>query len=220
MVRDSPWRCCGCCTGCRWRCRRRSAAASGALLLRVGGSRRRIARRNLELCLPEPDARPSARRCCASTSSWLGAQPARARAALVRQPGAAEAADPRRRRRRPGRAQRAAGDVAGAALHGAGRGRRRDAAVPDATGRLDLPGAEQSGVRRRDAPRPAALRRRRGLLAPRQGALPLVRAIRKRRHGLLQPAGHGLRRAATPSSCPSSACRRRRCWRRRAWRAR
>ena len=85
--------------------------------------RREVALRNLELCLPElaPAQRDATR---ARTLPLARPQPARARPALVRAPRAAEAADPRRRRRRTGRAQRAAGDVAGAALHRA-RHRRR-----------------------------------------------------------------------------------------------
>ena len=141
-----------------------AAAAGGAGPRRSAGcctrwarGRREVALRNVELCLPEL---PAAERRGAGARALpvAGPQPARARPALVCQPGAAAAADPRRGRRQAGRAQRAAGDVAGAALHGAGRGRRGDAAVPDAPGGVDLPGAEQHGARRRDAPRPAALR--------------------------------------------------------------
>jgi lauroyl/myristoyl acyltransferase len=126
----------------------------GAVLFQLAGSRRRIALRNWNCACPNwmrgrapaPGARPL---------RLAGAQPAGARPAVVRQRRAAEDADPRGRRRRLGRAQRQAGDVAGAALPGAGRGRRGGAAVPDAAGRLDLPGAEQPGVRRRDAGRAA-----------------------------------------------------------------
>jgi KDO2-lipid IV(A) lauroyltransferase len=49
------WRWCGCCTSCRCR-----AGGLGAAWARcctaLAGSRRRIALRNLELCLPELDA--------------------------------------------------------------------------------------------------------------------------------------------------------------------
>ena len=118
-------------------------------------------------------------------------QPARARAALVCVAGAPAPADSRRGRRDAGRAQRPAGDVAGAALHGPRRRRRLGAAVPEAQGHLHLPGAEPSGARRGTAARPAAPGQRRDLLArrSRQGAA----AGDPPRRRLLQPARHGLR---------------------------
>ena len=118
-------------------------------------------------------------------------QPARARPALVCLAGAPEAADPRRGRRAPGRAQRAAGDVAGAALHGPRRRRRLGAAVPEAKGHLDLPGAERPGDGRGAPARAAALRQRRDLLARPGGQGAGARDPQGRR--LLQPARHGLR---------------------------
>ena len=170
--------CSGCCTGCRWARRRCSGARSARCCTPSRGSRRRIALRNVELCFPELEPR-RAPRPGARALRLARPQPARARPALVRPPGAAAPPDPRRRRRAARRAQRSAGDVAGAALHGAGRGRRRDAALPDALGGVDLPGAEQP---------PCSMRRmRRGRLrlgngeifARSERALPLVRAIRR-----------------------------------------
>ncbi len=60
--------------------------------------------------------------------------------------GAAEAADPGRGRRRPGRAQRPAGDVAGAALHGPRRRRRLGAAVPEAARAISIYQAQSNPV--------------------------------------------------------------------------
>ena len=56
------------------RCWRRWAARMGCAAARAGRRRRRIATRNIELCLPELDAARAGARWCASTSSgWAAA---------------------------------------------------------------------------------------------------------------------------------------------------
>jgi hypothetical protein len=81
----SCWRWCGCCTGCRWALQAALGRGLGALLHTAGRARRRIALRNLELCLPEKT--PAERQAWRARALRLARpQPARAWPALVRQP--------------------------------------------------------------------------------------------------------------------------------------
>ena len=73
-------------SACRSACRRGSAARSARLLAR-GGSRRRVALRNIELCFPEQRA-ASARALAREHFQLARPQPPRARPALVRVAGA------------------------------------------------------------------------------------------------------------------------------------
>ncbi len=211
------WRCCGWCTGCRWACRRRSAAAWAGCCTRWPRSRRHVARRNVELCLPRTGR--SRARCAGARALPLARpQPARTAAAVVREPRAAAPADPCRRRRQAGRTQRAAGDVAGAALHGAGRGRHGDAAVPDAT--------RSARSTRSRATRSSTLRCAPGACASARATSSRAATPRCRWCARSAAASRSstcptwISASRMPPSCPSSACRRRRCWRRRSWRVR
>ena len=91
----------------RARCCTRWPARAGAIALR-----------NLELCFPELTAARARARWRASTSAGSAAACSSAACSGTRRRERLQAPDPRRGRRQPGRAQRAPGDVAGAALHG------------------------------------------------------------------------------------------------------
>ena len=189
-----------CCSRLLWllqlaaaaRCRRRSAARSAAAATRwrarAGASRVR----NLELCFPELGRRRAAR-AGARALPLARPQPARARPAVVRAARAAEAPDPRRGRRRLAeRSERPvmwlvphfmALDVAGVAMQLFQS--RPGASIYQAQSNPVFDAAMRRGR--------AALRRRGDLPAQRSGAAADARDQQRPR--LLQPAGHGLRRA-------------------------
>ena len=144
--------------------------ALGACCMRFAPARAAIALRNVELCLPEQDAGASGARLVPRALPVARAQPPRARPALVR--------SPERLRRlihvegdvEAGRAQRAPGDVAGAALHGARRRRRSVTAVPEAQGASRSTRRRATRCWTRRCAGASAPRQGRDLLAPRERA--------------------------------------------------
>jgi lauroyl/myristoyl acyltransferase len=189
--------------------------ALGAVLWRLAGARRRIALRNLELCLPEL---PAAERAALARQhfGWLG------RSLLER--GLLWYASPARLRR----LIHVEGDV-----HLAERSERPVMWLVPHFLALDVAGAATQLFQAKmvgsiyqaqsNEVFDAAIRRGRlrfglaQIFSRTERALPLVRAIRAAMPSSTCPTWTSA--CATPPSCPSSACRRRRCWRRRAWRA-
>ena len=209
--------CCGCCTGCRWRCRPCSGAGWAGCCMQLAGAAaaHRAAQPRAVLARAAPAEREA---LAARALPVAGPQPARARPALVCLPA------------RLKRLIHVEGDV-----HLAERSERPVMWLVPHFMALDVAGAatqlfqtriggsiyqaaEQPGVRRRHAPRPPALRQAASCSRASDTARPLVRAI-KRGDAFFNLPDMDFGRA-TPPSCPSSACRRPRCWRRRAWRAR